>query len=561
MPKAVKIITRKKVWWEFLAIIVLTLFCAFIAYPNLPGTFPGSSFFNKFKPHLGLDLQGGAHLVYQANMQSIASADQASALEGVREVIDKRVNAFGVSEPLVQTSGNNRLIVELPGIQDVNDAIKKIGETPLLEFKEQGEQTAQALAPQEKADAQKYNQEQLAKAKEVIAKLALGQDFAALAKEYSADPSNKDEGGELGFVSKGQLVPEFEKAIFNDLKVGQITPTPIKTSFGYHIIQKEEVKGSGDGEQVRSRHILLATKDEVNQPASTEPNWINTQLSGKNLTSAKVQFEPNSGQPTVALEFDSTGKDLFAAITKRNLQKQVGIFLDGSPISLPTVQEEITGGKAIISGKFNIVEAKLLAQRLNAGALPVPIELVSQQTVGPILGKLSLQKSIVAGIIGFLLIVIFMLFNYRIMGLVAIVALSIYSLISLAIFEMWPITLTLSGVAGFILSIGMAVDANVLIFERTKEELRIGKPLGTAIEEGFARAWLSVRDSNISSLITCAILAWFGSSIIKGFAITLFIGILVSMFSAITISRTFLRLINTKFLSERLRLFTTIKKS
>jgi len=427
--KTATIVTRRRIWLTFIAIIVIALFSGAIVDHNLPNAFPGYSFFNKFKAHLGLDLQGGTHLVYQADMQAVPSGDRANALSGVRDVIERRINAFGVSEPLVQTQSGDRLVVEMAGIKDVNQAIRQIGETPLLEFKE--------------------------------------------------------------------------------------------------MIQD-------------------------NASTSTEPavSWVNTNLSGKNLKNAIVQFDQNTGEPTVSLKFDGEGKDLFAEITKRDIGKVVGIFLDGEPISLPTVQEEITQGEAVISGSFNISEAKLLAQRLNAGALPVPIELISQQTVGPALGKIALQKSLLAGLIGLIVVILFMIFFYRLPGLIASLALVIYALITAAIFEMWPITLTLSGIAGFILSVGMAVDANVLIFERTKEEIRNGKPLGTSIEEGFVRAWTSIRDSNVSSLITCVILFWFGSSLIKGFAVTLAIGILISMFSAITITRTFLRLVAGKYLTK-----------
>jgi len=558
MRKAVTIVSRRKVWTSFTAIMAVALFCAFIVYPNLPSVFPGSSFFNKFLPRLGLDLQGGSHLEYQADLSNIASGDKESALSGVRDVIERRVNAFGVAEPLVQTSGQNRLIVELAGIKDVNEAIKKIGETPLLEFKEQENTGPLALTPEQQTAAKKYNQEQYQKAKEIIARLNKSEDFSALAKEFSEDPGSKDQGGELGFAKTGAFVPEFEKAIFEVLQVGQITHEPVKSDFGYHIIKKEEAKGEGENLEVRSAHILRLTKDEKynTDPNSQPQNWANTKLSGKNLKSASVQFDPTTGAPSVNLEFDADGKDLFAEITKRNVQKPVAIFLDGQPISIPTVQEEITQGTAVISGDFNINEAKLLAQRLNAGALPVPIELISQQTVGPSLGKISLQKSMLAGLIGLIIVCLFMLIYYRLFGLFAILALLIYAIVSFAIFELWPITLTLSGLAGFILSIGMAVDANVLIFERSREELNNGKPLATSIEEGFNRAWSSILDSNVSSLITCAILAWFGSSLIKGFAISLAIGILVSMFTAITVSRTFLRLINGPFFSRRLWLFT-----
>ena len=241
------------------------------------------------------------------------------------------------------------------------------------------------------------------------------------------------------------------------------------------------------------------------------------------------------------LEFDEDGKKIFGDLTKRNINKILAIYLDGTPISTPVVQQEILDGNAQITGNFSVKEAKQLVERLNSGALPVPVTLVSQQSVGASLGRDSLVKSLVAGIIGFALIALFMIVWYRIAGVLAILALIIYSVLTLAIFKLIPVTLTLAGIAGFILSIGMAVDANILIFERMKEEFRRGNNFSFALDEGFKRAWTSIRDSNVSSLITAFVLYWFGASIVRGFALTLIIGILVSMFSAITLTRTFLR--------------------
>ena len=271
--------------------------------------------------------------------------------------------------------------------------------------------------------------------------------------------------------------------------------------------------------------------------------------------SKKLTFAPNTQEPLVILDFNEEGKDLFAQLTTDNVGKPIGIFLDNALRSSPIVQEPIKDGSVQISGNFTIEEAKQLIKDLNLGALPVPIKLISQQTVGASLGEVSVQKSLLAGIIGLIAAALFMLLFYRLPGLISIIALAIYTIISLAIFEIIPVTMTLAGVAGFILSIGMAVDANVLIFERTKEELYQGRSLNSSIENGFLRAWSSIRDSNISSIITCLILAWFGTSIIKGFAITLAIGIMISMFSAITITRTLLRLIVNKKLEDKLYLF------
>lgn len=265
-------------------------------------------------------------------------------------------------------------------------------------------------------------------------------------------------------------------------------------------------------------------------------------LSGKHLKKSDIVFDPNTNQPQITLQFDDEGKKLFADITARNIGRVVAIFLDGIPISAPVVQQEITAGQAVITGNFTIDEAKELAQRLNAGALPVPIKLVQQQNIGPTLGRVSLEQSVIAGLIGFLAIVLFMLVYYKLSGLFAILALLIYVFINLAVFKLVPVTLTLAGIAGFILSVGMAVDANILVFERTKEERKAGVESNKALERGFTRAWNAIRDSNVSSLITVFILGYFGSSLIRGFAVTLGIGILVSMFTAIFVTRTFMRL-------------------
>jgi protein-export membrane protein SecD len=271
-----------------------------------------------------------------------------------------------------------------------------------------------------------------------------------------------------------------------------------------------------------------------------DPNYVPTKLTGAYLKKASLQFDSRTTEPRVVLDFTDEGKKLFAEITKANVGKTVAIYLDGSPISTPVVREEILDGSAEITGTFNVQEAKALVGRLNSGALPVPIELLSTQTIGASLGERALDASTKAGVVGVLLVAIFLIIWYRFPGVVAVVALGIYISIMLSIFKLIPVTLTAAGIAGFILSIGMAVDANILIFERMKEELKKGKDLNTAMHDGFTRAWLSIRDSNSSSLISAVILFWFGTSLVKGFALTLGLGVLVSMFSAITVTRTFL---------------------
>ena len=276
-----------------------------------------------------------------------------------------------------------------------------------------------------------------------------------------------------------------------------------------------------------------------------------TSLTGKQIKRASLDFDQRTGAAQVILSFNEEGTRLFGELTKKNVGKPIAIYLDGQPISIPTVQTEILSGEAVISGNFTIEEAKTLAQRLQAGALPVPIELSAQQSVGPTLGAQSIADSLKAGLIGLALVMLFMLLFYRIPGLIADIALVFYTALAFAIFKLIPVTLSLSGIAGFILSIGMAVDANVLIFERLKEEFALGKPMSQAIEEAFKRSWTSIWDSNVTTLITCLVLYLFTSSLIKGFALTLAIGVLVSMFTAVTVTRTILRLLASTGIARR----------
>lgn len=396
----------------------------------------GLPHFYKLPFRLGLDLQGGTHLVYQADLSSIEEKERSGSMDGIRDVIERRVNLFGVAEPLVQINkagDSYRLIVELPGVKDIHQAIKMIGETPYLEFKEERTQ-------QETDDI--------------------------LGRQQAGDEKAK------------QLDPYFKS----------------------------------------------------------------TSLTGRYLKKSQLEFDQTTYEPQVGLEFNDEGAKLFSDITSRNVGKRVAIYLDGAPITTPVVQEAIAGGRAQITGNFTAEEAKQLVGRLNAGALPVPITLISQQSVGASLGKISLTQSLKAGLIGLIAVVLFMIIYYRLPGILGVITLGIYGILVLAIFKLIPVTLTLSGIAGFIMSLGMAVDANVLIFERMKEELKAGRSFEGSISEGVKRAWPSIRDGNLTTLITTLILFWFGSSVIKGFALTLSIGVLVSMFTAMVITRIFLKL-------------------
>ncbi len=365
-----------------------------------------------------------------------------------------------------------------------------------------------------------------------------------MAKEYSEDEGSGNQGGDLGWFGKGAMIPEFEKAAFA-LKKGEVTKQLVESFFGYHIIKKFDERKTADGkEEIKASHILIETQSLEIDLSNPQSQWQYTGLTGKQLKSAQVSFGGNTNESEVSLEFNEEGTKLFGEITQRNIGKPVAIFLDGVPISVPTVRETITGGKAVITGNFNIKEVKELAQRLSAGALPVAINLVSQQNIGPSLGRLSVNKSFVAGIIGLLAVMIFMITFYGFYGLIASIALLIYALINMAVYKLLPVTLTLSAIAGFIISLGMAVDANVLIFERVKDEKRLGKFGGTAINDGFRHAWTAIRDGNVTTLITCFILYYFGTGLIRGFGLTLGLGVILSMFTAITVTRNLLKLFN-----------------
>jgi len=409
----------------------------------------------KFPFKLGLDLSGGVQLVYKADVTSVKPGEVKNAMDALRDVIERRINAFGVSEAIVQIEEkggitgpvDERLLVELPGVTDVKKAVDMIGQTPKLEF----------MTERSKTELDAYNK--------AVEKLQADQ---AAGKEL--------------------VIPA-------EILAGPYEPT---------------------------------------------------ELNGRFLERAVLEFDSTTREPIVSIVFNAQGADLFAKLTKDNVGKTIAIYLDRElgnpePISAPVVREAIVGGKAQISGKFTAAEAKTLVGRLNSGALPVDkLELLSTQTISAPLGAQALMAGVWAGVWGLLIVAAFLILWYRLPGVVAVVALSIYVVLMLALFKFMGVTLTAAGIAGFILSMGMAVDANILIFERTKEELRKGHAVHDAIREGFARAWTSIRDSNISSIITAIILFWFGTSLIKGFALTFGLGVVISMFTAISISRTLL---------------------
>ncbi|MEI6477955.1 MAG: protein translocase subunit SecD [bacterium] len=410
---------RRRLWINFALILVLAAAAAFISLPATQSLRIGSMY-RDVSLREGLDLKGGAHLVYEADTSKIDSANVGAAMNGVRDVIEARVNGLGVTEPDIRLSSvgsKPAIIIDMPGVSDIEKAKGLIGSTAKLEFK---------------------------------------------------DATGK---------------------------------------------------------------VLMEGSDLEPQGASAAP------ANNSTATAAKA----NSWQVNITLT--STGKDKFAKATAANIQKQIGIYLDDKLISNPTVNSAITDGSAVISGSFTAQQAADFALKLNYGALPVPIHLTQEQTVGASLGSDAIHQTLIAGIIGILLIFLFIIAYYRWCGVVATLALVVYALINVMLYKLLPVTMTLAGIAGFIISMGIAVDTNILTFERLKEELRLGKAMPVAIQEAFKRAWTSIRDSHVSGLISAVIIFSFASGPVRGFALVLIIGTLLSLFSAITVTRTWMLLI------------------
>ena len=434
-------------------VLLITVVAGWIAWPtnteiNLSSI--GINFRRDISIRQGLDLQGGIQVLLQADMPEGIPLDKDS-MTAAKGIIEQRVNALGVSEPIIQLSEGNRIIVELPGLKDPDQAIKTFGNTGLLEFVDAG---------------------------------------------------------------SNSLPPGF----------------PVTTSLG-------------------GPPTPLAAAGAVPSPTPA-PQVFSSIIQGKHVRTADVGFDEFS-RPEVRFTLTDEGGKLFGDFTTANVGRYLAIVLDKRVLSAPQIQSAITGGSGRITGGptgFRLEEAQQIVIQLKYGALPVPLKVVQNRTVGPTLGLDSVQKSIIAGGIGLAIVAAFMVLYYRLPGLLATLALVVYATIVFALFKLIPVVITLAGIAGFILSIGMAVDANILIFERMKEELRAGRSMGSAIDAGFNRAWTSIRDSNASTLITCAILFWFGAtfgaSIIQGFALTLAVGVIVSLFTAITVTRTLLRLVH-----------------
>ncbi len=482
---------------------------------------------------LGLDLKGGSHLVYQAQFPE--GIDKSRAMDRALETIRTRIDKYGVTEPVIQSQGDERILVQLPGFTDIEEAKKLVEQTGFLEFRQ----------------------------------VELNEDgnpvYLSNYLEMS-DPEffDKNEAGSRIFVGEGTNGNYYPIAFL-------VKDTDDNLSY------EDEAGNSIDIEELKENEKQIIGQLEPVSPALL--SWIpargdeGTQLTGDFLTEAtpNVINKPTGAEFQIHIEWNETGGEIFDHVAESiynsgpygSPQRALGIFLDNVLISFPQIRQREYGGSGSISGNFSVAEVEHLANLLESGALPMPLEKppLYEEVVSATLGAGFIDMSVKAGLIGIILVMLFMIIYYRLPGVVASLALIFYGALVLAIFKLIPVTLTLAGIGGFVLSIGMAVDANVLIFERMKEELRTGRTLGAAIETGFNRAWTAIRDSNITTFIVCGILYWLGSNIVasapvKGFALTLFIGVAVSMFTAIVVSRTLLRLFVGSRLAQKTSLFS-----
>lgn len=496
---------RERNYIFLVGIIFLALIAGWIDLPDNPGLRLGP--INKeLKIHEGLDLQGGLQVVLEADVPLDQPVSRDS-IEATKGVVESRINALGVIEPVIQPLGERRILVQLPGIRNPDDAIKTFGSTGLLEFIDAGD-TA---------------------------------------------------------LSEGQIVQTTGLATV--IVPGEPTPTPAPATPTLQPTATSTATATLPATATVTPTVPITVTATVTPTvpitgtAPVTPTVYRTVMTGKYLRNASLAFQQTTNQPYIQFELTSAGAKIFGEHTSKNVGKFLAITMDKRVISSPVIKSAITQGSGIIEGRFTLEEARSLVLQLKYGALPVPLKVIESKAIGPTLGRDSVNKSVTAGAIGLLIVVLFMLLYYRLPGFLADLALIIYALVVFAIFKIGipgvsDITLTLPGIAGFVLSVGMAVDANILIFERMKEELRAGRTLALAIEAGFQRAWPSIRDSNVSTLITCTILGYFGAnfgaSIVTGFAVTLAIGVLVSLFTAITVTRTFLRLVVDMNVTENL---------
>jgi preprotein translocase subunit SecD len=513
--------------WLLAAIVLLVAFAVWIDLPDNPGihiALGPLKIDQDIKVHEGLDLRGGVQVTLEADVPATEKVS-ADTMEAARAIVENRINGLGVSEPLIQLQQEtNRVLVEMPGVKDPEEAIKSLKGTGLLEFVDTG--------PTSFPDGA------------TITTSLGGPSGTTTAATPGATPA-------AGVATPGSTPAATPSATTAPTASPspQATPSPAATPGATP--RGAGTPAAGAVVTPGTAPTPQATPSASPTPAPGQPAVYQTVLTGKDLKSATASIDQQIGKPQILFSLTPEGAKKMADYSSTHVGQYLTIVMDKKVLSSPVIQNPITEGDGRITGSFTVQQVQSIVLQLKYGSLPVPLKVVENRTVGPTLGEDSVTKSLTAGIIGLFIVAFFMLAYYRFPGFVAVMMLLAYSALVFALFKLIPVTLTLAGIAGFILSIGMAVDANILIFERTKEELRAGKTVGAGIEAGFNRAWTSIRDSNVSTLITCTILFWFGmtfgASVIRGFALTLAIGVVVSMFTAIVVTRTVLRLLHRAF--------------
>jgi SecD/SecF fusion protein len=528
---------RRSLKWRFILIIIAIILAAWHLYPTIRLHFLSDEDKEQMDPlalykleqrviKLGLDLKGGMHLVMEVDKTNLSKSEAEDALDRALEIIRNRIDEFGVAEPVIQKQGVDRIIVELPGLQDEARAKKLIGRTALLEFKllKDNELLQATMRKIDEALAQQGGEgEEAAKEEEPAPELF--EDELVREKETSPEVTMTDMpftsllvrlGSDLAV--KEDDILRVEKLLADPLTQAQI-PTGAQLAWDSGLEEYNDVN--------YKRLYFLYDKAE---------------FTGKTLKNARVEIGQGmdlrtANKPYVVLELDKEGARDMARVSAANINKRLAIVLDNNVYTAPVIEEKIPSGSARITGSFTMDQARDLAIVLRAGALPAPVEIIEERTVGPSLGADSIRMGVKAAIIGMILVVLFMIFYYKLAGVVANLALLLNVIFIMAVLAGLGATLTLPGIAGIILTIGMAVDANVLIFERIREELRAGKTVLSAIDSGYSRAFRTILDANVTTLITAIVLYQFGTGPIRGFAVTLSIGILASMFTAIVITR------------------------
>ncbi|MBL1136172.1 MAG: protein translocase subunit SecD [Chloroflexi bacterium] len=555
-------------------ILVITLVCAYIDLPDSPGVHVGDTDWD-FEVVQGLDLQGGSRVLLKAALDP--DQYESEDMEVARDIVERRVNGLGLAETTVQLQGNDRILVELPGVSDRDVALQTVQGTGLLEFVDFSgistsiDEGACILTTEQQRIEQERQQNP--QQDQQLTPTPLSPDAQPTTEpttERTPDPRpfgkvDMSGGSSLSQGGEGTPTPEPTELA---------TAEPTEQATAEATIEATPEPTEAPTEQPTAEPTAEVTPEATTTPEApaqednTErgpcpdgsfPIGTNGQPGGPAFTTVMTgaglkdaaAVAGNFSQWTISFTLNEEGDQIFGDFTSSHVGQRLAIVLDGVVISAPNIEQAITTGEGQITGNFSRERARVLATQLRYGALPVPLEVEAFDNVGPTLGQISIDRSVRAGVIGVLVVLLFMLIYYRVPGIAADLALIVFGLINFALYKTIPVTLTLSAITGFLISIGTAVDGNILIFERMKEELRAGRPLERAIEQGFSRAWTSIRDSNFSTLLICTILFFFGrafgASAVQGFAITLALGLIINLFTALIVTRTFLNVLLALF--------------